>query len=86
MLSVDEAKGPGLLGPRLLLCALHHAQILHSFSWGLDRSTRSPFFLHIFLVAPMKASNYKHKCRRLRRHKVPSIPEVLAMIRCAEVP
>ena len=66
VLSVDEAEGPGLLSPRLLFHALHRAQILQ---FQLEprqehKITFSPV-LHIFLVASLKASNYKHKCRRL---------------------
>lgn len=59
--SLAEAKGPVLLSPRLLLRALHHAQILHGVSWGLTGAQA-----HLFLpsctflpVASTKASSYK---------------------------
>lgn len=59
--SVAEAKRPGLLSPTLLLRALHCAQILHSFSWGLTGAHTHLFLPSciFLLVDSTKASSCK---------------------------
>lgn len=91
LLSGHEAKGRGLLGPRLLLHALPRAQTLHSFSRGLDGSTRSPLLLSCMFSwwlppKPVTISTSVGDSAALGlTHGLPSIQKFW-QIRCAEVP